>query len=182
MEYVDIYNSDGTYIGKKTTRDEAHKKGFWHKSAHVWFINSNKELLIQKRSLLMDSHPGQWDISVAGHVSADEEVISSALREVQEEIGLKLKANDLFKIGELKQSSRREGYINNEINVVYIVEMDLNINDLVMQAEEVSELKFIPYKELKNIIENNNPDFVAHSKEYKLLFNYMFKLWNIIDS
>lgn len=173
MEYLDIYNSDGSLSGEKKTKKEVHEKGLLHKVAHIWFINSNKEVLIQKRSPLMDSHPNKWDISVAGHASAGEDVLTSALREAKEEIGLKLKADDLIKIGELRQSSQREDYINNEINSIYIVKMDLDVDSLIKQPEEVSELKYIPYQKLKTIVKNEDPSFVPHVEEYKLLFDYI---------
>lgn len=173
MEYLDIYNSDGSLTGEKKSKKEAHEKGLLHKTVHIWFINSNKEVLIQKRSPLMDSYPNKWDISVAGHISAGEDVLTSALRETKEEIGLKLKADDLIKIGELRQSSQREDYINNEINSIYIVKMDLDVDSLIKQPEEVSELKYIPYQKLKTIVKNEDPSFVPRVEEYKLLFDYI---------
>jgi isopentenyldiphosphate isomerase len=65
MEYLDIYDSEGKSLGIKVTKKEAHEKGLWHRAAHVWIINSRKELLIQKRSPVVDNHPNEWDISVA---------------------------------------------------------------------------------------------------------------------
>jgi isopentenyldiphosphate isomerase len=175
MEYLDIYDSEGKSLGIKVTKKEAHEKGLWHRAAHVWIINSRKELLIQKRSPVVDNHPNEWDISVAGHISAGEDDITSAMRETEEEIGLKLSPKDFIHIGTVKQISKREGYINNEINPIYILVMDIDPTRIVKQEEEVSEVKFIPYKELQKIIENKDPSFVPHPEEYKLLFDYINK-------
>jgi len=175
MEYIDIIDEEGNKLGIKKTKKEVHDQGLWHRSAHVWVVNSKGDVLIQKRSPLMDNHPNEWDISAAGHVSAGEDDITSALREVEEEIGLKLEPENLILIGTVKQLSKREGYINNEINPVYVVKMDLDPNKIIRQEEEVSEVKFIPYKELQGIIENKDPNFVRRPEEYKVLFDYLLK-------
>ncbi|MCM2339503.1 MAG: NUDIX domain-containing protein [Burkholderiales bacterium] len=175
MEYIDICDSDGNLLGKIESKEEVHKNGYWHKAAHVWILNSKKELLIQKRSPLKDNHPNEWDISAAGHVSAGEDLITTAVRETEEEIGLKFKKDDFIQIGIVKQTSEREGYINKEINPIYIIKKDLNLNDIKKQPEEVSEVKFIPYKELEYFIEKEDPSFVKHPKEYKILFDYLNK-------
>jgi len=175
IEYLDICDDKGNLLGIKESKKEAHNKGLWHKSVHVWVLNSKMELLIQKRSPLMDNHPNEWDISAAGHVSAGEDNITSALRETEEEIGLKLNPKDFIQIGTVKQCSKREGYINNEINPVYIIKMDLDLNSIKKQEEEVSEVKFIPYKKLKNLIDIKDQYFVQHPEEYKLLFEFLEK-------
>jgi len=178
MEYLDIYDSEGNSLGIQKSKKEAHDNGLWHKSVHIWIVNSNKELLIQKRSPQKDNHPNEWDISSAGHVSAGEDDITSAIRETEEEVGLKLKSENFILIGSVKQMSKREGYINNEINPIYIVKMELDPEKIIKQEEEVSEVKLISYKELKKIIESGDPTFVSHEKEYELLFDYLENKWN----
>lgn len=120
QEYLDICDSEGNLTGQKELKSEVHKKGLWHRSVHVWIINSKKEILIQKRSATKDNHPNEWDISAAGHVSSGEDFLTSAQRETEEEIGLKIRPEDFIQIGLVKQMSKREGYINNEINPIYI--------------------------------------------------------------
>ena len=173
MEYLDICDREGNLLGIKESKKEAHIKGLWHRSVHVWILNSKKELLIQKRSPLMDNHPNEWDISAAGHVSAGEDHITSAIRETEEEIGLKLSPKDFILIGVIKQESSREGYINKEVNPVYIVKMDLDPEKIKKQEEEVTEVKFMPYKELQHLIESKDSSFVQHPGEYELLFDYL---------
>ena len=173
MEYLDICDGKGKLTGEKKTKKEVHEQGLWHRSVHVWIVNSENEVLLQKRSPLMDNHPNEWDISVAGHISTGEDYITSLLREMKEEIGLKIEPEELIQIGELTQMSKREGYINNEVNPVYIVRKDLNIDKLKKQYEEVSEVKFMPYKKFRDLIESEDCSFVPHPEEYKLLFKYL---------
>jgi isopentenyldiphosphate isomerase len=173
MEYLDICDSEGNLLGNKESKKEVHKQGLWHRSVHIWILNSKGELLIQKRSPFIDNNPNKWTGSVAGHVSAGEDFITSAIRETEEEVGLKLFPNDFILIGIVKQMSFRNGYINNEINPIYIVKMELNPEKIVKQKEEVAEVKFINSKNLQDLIENKNPAFVQYPEEYKLLFNYL---------
>ncbi|MFZ3054772.1 MAG: NUDIX domain-containing protein [Minisyncoccales bacterium] len=173
MEYIDIYNSDGKPLGIKKTRDEIHSQGLWHKTVHVWVVNSKDEILIQKRSPKVENHPNQWDISAAGHIPAGEDDISSALRETEEEIGLKLSPNDLIRIGTIKNMSSQKGYINNEFHSIFVVKINSESVNIKKQEEEVAEVKFIPRKGLQKIVESGDPSFVPHSEEYALLFDYL---------
>ena len=182
MEYVDVYNSDGKSLGFKKTGKEAHQKGLWHKTVHIWIVNSKKELLIQKRSPLMDNHPNEWDISVAGHISTGENEITAALRETSEEIGLEIIPEKFKLIKTIKKESVRSGYINNEIISIYIIKMEIDLKKIKRQEEEISELKLIPYKKLKQIIENKDPLFVPHPEEYKILFKFLENDFGDLDS
>ncbi len=175
MEYLDICDSEGNKLGFTKSKKEVHEQGLWHRSVHIWIVNSKREVLIQKRSPLMDNHPNEWDISSAGHVSAGEDDMTSAQREVEEEIGLKLLPENFILIGTVKQTSERTGYINKEVNPVYVVKMDLEPKKIKKQEEEVSEVKFLPYKELKKVIEAKDQTFVQHPAEYKLLFEFLEK-------
>lgn len=173
MEYLDICDSEGNKLGFTKSKKEVHEEGLWHRSVHIWIVNSKGEVLIQKRSPQKDNHPNEWDISSAGHVSASEDDMTSAIRETEEEIGLKLSPKDFILIGVIKQESSREGYINKEVNPVYIVKMDLDPEKIKKQEEEVTEVKFMPYKELQHLIESKDSSFVQHPGEYELLFDYL---------
>jgi len=173
MEYLDIYDENGNKLGIKKPRKEAHDKGLWHKAVHIWIANSNGELLIQKRSSLKDNYPDMWDISTGGHISAGDDDVITAQREIKEELGLKIKPEDLTYIGIEKRMTKRIGYINNEIVAIYIVKKDLKLSEIKKQGEEVSEVKFIPYKELQKFIENKDPSFVPHFGEYRILFKFL---------
>ncbi len=172
MEQLDILDLAGNKTGEITSKDEAHAKGLWHRAIHVWFVDSKNQLLLQHRSPQKNSHPNKWDISVAGHISAGEDSITSAIRETEEEIGLTLKAEDFKLIGTIVQQSIQNNgtYINNEFDDVYLVKRDIDISTLKMQPEEVDDLRFISKEELQSWITEGKADLVRHDKEYELLF------------
>ncbi|QTN34283.1 NUDIX domain-containing protein [Akkermansiaceae bacterium] len=59
-----------------------------HRAVHVFVLNRNGDLYLQKRSRLKDMNPGVWDSSVSGHLDAGEDYLHAAVREVGEEIGI----------------------------------------------------------------------------------------------
>lgn len=174
---LDILNQNGKKLDVTKSKESVHIDGDWHRAVHVWFINSKGELLIQRRSKIVVNHPDMWDISVAGHVSAEDGSEKTALREVREEIGIRLKKNQLKYLCSLtKKKVQNEGtYINNEHNDIYLVEMDLKIKELILQKEEVEEVRYISWREFKSWVDEKRKDIVPHQEEYLLLFDYLSK-------
>lgn len=141
-ELIDILTPEGKPTGKTALKSEAHKNGWFHATVHIWLFTSDKKILLQKRALTKKVFPGLWDISVAGHIGAGEEVLASAKREVFEEIGLELQEKNLFKIGtRIHQVSHKNGIQDNEHHHVFIAKLKVSIKDLSIQKEEVAGIK-----------------------------------------
>ena len=164
-EYIDILNKKGEPTGETCLKSEAHKKGIYHASAHIWIFDNDKNVLIQKRAANKDTFPNLWDISVAGHISAGEAPLTSALREVEEEIGMIISKEQLHLIGTSKKSVQHHAnLIDNELHYIYVCEIAFNINSLKIQKEEVSALQSI---HLNDLIEKvKTKDFVPRSDNY----------------
>ena len=90
-EYIDILNENGELTGEIRTKREVHELGLWHRAVHIWILNPKGELLLQQRAEQKENYGGYWDISAAGHVSAEETSIESALREIEEELGVEIR-------------------------------------------------------------------------------------------
>ncbi len=180
MEYFDVLDEKGDKTGEKKLRSEVHRDGDWHESTHVWIINSSRELLIQKRSLNKDSYPGIWDISSAGHVPAGCNIIASAVKEAEEELGIELQEKDFECLFTIKNQGvlNKGAFINNEFHNVYLVKFDSGIDKFRIQKEELSEIKWINFKELEKIINSGDKNFVSHPEEYKKLFAVLHKRYD----
>ena len=88
-EIFDVVNERDEVIDCKPRR-EVHARGLLHRAVHVLVFNSRGQLFLQKRSMLKDTAKGKWDSSASGHLDTGEDYDACAVREVWEEIGLKL--------------------------------------------------------------------------------------------
>ncbi len=154
-ELIDILTAEGKPTGKTALKSEAHKHGWFHATVHIWLFTSDEKILLQQRAITKKVFPGIWDISVAGHILAGENQFNAAKREIFEEIGLKLEEEELIKIGtRIHQVSHKNGIIDNEHHHIFIAELKVPINKLVMQPEEVAGLQLFDLnvlKETKNL-------------------------------
>src|SRR4030042_2516072 len=83
------------------SRGEAHEKqGVFYRTIYVLVKDENDKVLTQQRSATKDLYPNCWDLSVGGHVNFGKTFEETAVRELDEEIGLDLKKEDLIKKGE----------------------------------------------------------------------------------
>ena len=89
-EWFDVVNERDEVIRRATRRD-VHATGLWHRAVHVLVFNAIGRVLLQKRSMLKDLSPGLWDSSCSGHLDAGEDYDAAAIRELGEEIGVRLK-------------------------------------------------------------------------------------------
>lgn len=172
-ELIDILNVDGKPSGETCMKSYAHKNGIFHASTHIWIFDDNQNVLIQKRKEDKDTFPNYWDISVAGHISAGEKPITSAVREIKEEIGISVSENQLLFIDTFKKKIiHSETLIDNELHHIYMCNLNFKLSDLIFQKEEVSELDSIPLIQLEEKINNNSLKFVPHGVDY---FKMVFK-------
>ena len=170
MENIDVLDEQGNKTGEIKSRDDVHEKGLWHRTVHIWVINDNKDVLMQLRSPEKKSNPNKWTTSASGHLSAGDESRNGAVRELGEEVGINAKPEELKYVFTLKEQSTNNNMINNEIVDVYIIRRNLQINELKLQTEEVSEAKWIPYKEYKNINKDcKRNTIVSHPEMFKKL-------------
>lgn len=150
-EIIDVLTPDGKPTGKTALKSEAHKNGWFHATVHIWLYTKDNQILLQKRALTKKVFPGLWDISVAGHIAAGEDILTAAKREVFEEIGLEITENELINIGtRIHQVSHANGIQDNEHHHVFIAELKVPINHLSIQKEEVDDIQLFDLAVLKN--------------------------------
>lgn len=175
-EILDIVNKDGQPTGTTALKSEAHALGLYHNTIHLWLFTAKGEILLQQRSHKKLIYPLLWDVSVAGHIDAGESFIAAALRETQEEIGLKLEAENIEHIGTfLHESSYANGTIqDNEFHQIFIAELKVPLNSLMPQDDEVEALKLVTLQEFESLLTESktNSHFVAsNSPYYKFIVN-----------
>jgi isopentenyl-diphosphate delta-isomerase type 1 len=88
-EIFDVVNERDEVISQ-APRSQVHRCGWKHRAVHVLIFNARGQLFLQKRSMKKDCFPGVWDSSASGHLDQGEEYDACALREVWEELGVRL--------------------------------------------------------------------------------------------
>jgi isopentenyldiphosphate isomerase len=127
-------------------RKAAHREGIYHRVADIVVMNSKNDVLCSKRSMLKDNNPGKWDFPFGGHAGPGVEMIQCAMDELREESGLVAKPEDLvfWEIyNEHKPEKKHFHFV-----YVYTYKWDGEISELTLEEEEVSEVKWVPLKEL----------------------------------
>lgn len=169
-EYFDVLDENGNKTGKTKLRNEVHRDGDWHRVVHVWIVNNDK-ILLQRRCPTKDSNPNMLDVSCGGHLTAGDDSLIGAIRELKEELNLDVAPSDLQFIKTLKHSGRYTAdFINNEFADVYILKTDKSIEDMKFQKEEISEIFYVSFEDLRKMVENHQPDLLRHDEEFQILF------------
>ncbi|MGC6525312.1 MAG: NUDIX hydrolase [Flavobacteriaceae bacterium] len=159
-ELLDIWDASGKPTGQVLEKSIAHQKGLFHPTVHVWFYTSTPSLLLQKRGANKETFPNLWDVSVAGHVSSGESILDGALREIKEEIGLQLKSDDLLLIDVRKNINQfSNGIIDCEFQHVFLSELKTGVKDLVIQKEEVDDVRLFSFEEMEICMQQKHPEF-----------------------
>jgi len=143
-EMLDVLAENGIKTGETIDRKEAHKKGVWHRSARIWLINNNQEVLLQKRAL-GKTYPGLWDLSCGGHISAGNASLYTAVTEIKEELGVDVKPEYLKLLGQYKYSHSEEGFIDNSFYDVYLARANYPMSSSgfkLKKLQKLSTLKF----------------------------------------
>lgn len=166
MEKIDVLDQNGNKTGEVVSREEVHKLGLWHKCVHIWLINGKGEVLLQKRSKKKATHPNMWTTATSGHLSAGDSSIEGAIRELGEEIGLEAKESELKYLFTVKESGVNKNperkIIEKEFTDVYLIKKDIDIDELKLQEEEVSEVKWFSYEEFKKMVIEKDKNLVPH--------------------
>lgn len=179
MEIFDIVDEQGRPTGETVERVKAHAQGILHRTAHVWImriVQGRPQVILQKRSSRKDSFPDCWDTSSAGHVPAAEEPVDSAVRELEEELGIRIRKDELKEAGKIRISYEETFYgsvfRDEEIAFIYVYEANPDLSSLQLQKEEVSDVCWFDLYELRDRTERNDTRFCADLKSIKALIAY----------
>lgn len=168
-ELIDILDAQGKPTGKTAMKSDAHRNGWYHPTTHIWLYTANTEILLQQRAKNKDTHPLLWDVSVAGHIGAGEDVLDSAVREIKEEIGLTVLPSDLHKIGYFKSVHRHaDDVLDCEYHHTFICELKVPLDALQKQESEVEDLRLLPMLQFESQLQNKalRKEYVPHGKAY----------------
>ena len=144
-ELIDVLDEFGNKTGQVKTKKEIKKDGDYHRAITVLVINGDK-ILMQKRSSTKRIYPNLWSLFIKGHVQAGEDSLAACLREIKEEIGIISNADELEYLYTIKEEKSDKDYIENIFYDTYILRKNIALKDVVIQKEELSDIKYISIK------------------------------------
>ena len=181
-EQLNYFNDNYEKMGT-TTREQAIEQGLLVEAVQLWVINpKTKQVLMQRRSKGKGNDPDMIDVSVSGHVKANETKTQAMIREASEEIGTNIEdlAGKMQYVMEFEidlTKLQREGrYLVHE----FIVYLDHPLAYYKKQDEEVDKLFFMRYEEVKSRIRHQDPRMrIPYNKETEeLLYKIDEKIYN----
>ena len=176
--YFDLLRDKPSSTGRRKLRKDVHRDGDWHCSAHVWLVDAQRRLIaVQKRSASKDTFPSRWDISAAGHIEVDCDPLTTAVRELAEELGIDNIEREAFKFGFICPAEQKGWGGCNAYEHVYFVEVDSASCPMNVGGAEVTDVKWIAIEELEQKLRQRDDEYVPRVDAYiETFFGYLDKL------
>jgi len=145
-------------------RHQVKREGYWFRAVHVWLLNGQNKVLVQKRSMKKDQGAGLWEPSVMGHIGHTDNYFTGAAREVNEETGLSIKPKDLNLVKIYKDNRFRE------FRGVFTCKVDFSLDHVKCEEDEVELSKFLSIPTLKKYLRSDKSgSWIHHSYESEML-------------
>ena len=163
MEKRDLYDENRNLTGETIFKGEKIPDERYIVVVLVFMQNAEGKFLIQKRSKIKN---GKY-ATTGGHPKSGENSIQGVITEVEEEIGLKLKEEDLQLYFSGKSEEEQVFWDD------YYIKMDIpNISELKLQYEEVESLHWFSVEEIKKLMQEDK-FFKNHYEEFENLIKWL---------
>ena len=140
-ELRDLYDINSNKTDKTYYKGDIIPEGYYPMVVMVVIRNSKGEFLMQKR---VESKGGDWGVTW-GHPKSGETPIEGIITEVREELGLDF-SNEKF----IEFDSGCDG---KDCYKMYFVSKDINIEDISIQKEELSEVRWFSMEKLQHMVD-----------------------------
>ncbi len=150
-ELWDVYDENKNITGKLVERDTyKFQKGEYYLITVAVIINSNKQILIAKRSGKKENAPLKWELS-GGGVRAGENSLQAILREISEELGLKFSEKEAFL---LKETKKEKELGSGMFKDFWLFKSDAKLQDITFPDKEATEAKWVTIEELQQMVKD----------------------------
>ncbi len=169
-ELLEVLNENGEPTGRFEKRSIVHANKMYHNEVALWVIDkANQRVLLQRRSPNKKQNPNKLALC-AGHVVGNETLLVALQKEAKEEIGVDIKQYGVKKIVTIKRTEPNNYCFSHH----YYILQYIPINELKIQKEELSEVLYLDYNKLKEMVKNNSSEVVfSWNAEYQKLFNLL---------
>lgn len=142
-EPFDVLDAEGRPTGRVKSRREVHRDGDWHAAVHVWILDEEGRVLVQRRSPYKDLAAGGLDVTVGGHLAAGEHW-PSALREAEEEIGHPLDVSEVRHLGRIRSERVYADAVDREYQEILVATLPGPLQQYRLDPNEVDALYALP--------------------------------------
>ena len=164
MEYFDVLDKNRKPLGYTKKRGEELKENEYNTGIEIWIFN-DKKLLLTQRSI-EKSHPLEWEVP-GGCSQKGETSIDTLEREVKEEIGVDI--NNEYKL--LGTELYKKQFVD-----MYKSNIKVDLSKVKLQAEEVSDIKFVTKEEFLEMAKNDKIVKSVYNR-YNVIKNKLKKDW-----
>lgn len=161
-ELQDLYDIHRQPTGEQFYRGEPIPEGRYRLGVQVWVRNNEGKFLLSQRHPCKKK-PLFWE-ATGGAVDAGEDTLTAAVREVGEELGLKLKKEELA----LLRTRLCDGI---EFLDTYLANWNGEISELKFQENEVVDARWVTYEEMADMEAQG-----VLACDYQELFQYARKV------
>ena len=161
-ESWDLYDADRNLTGETMVRGDEVPEGRYHLVVHIWIRDDQGRFLISQRHPDKPAYPMYWE-TTGGSVVAGEDSLTGAMREVEEELGVRLDEKELVLL-----SSERRDWAHDFMDT-WLARWNGNIDEVILQAGETVDARWVTFDELRALDEAGQ--FVDTLRAYRSFFD-----------
>ncbi|NLY20528.1 MAG: NUDIX domain-containing protein [Tissierellia bacterium] len=136
-EYWDLYDENRVSLNRTHLRGVPLNSGEYHIVIEIWVLTKDGIIITKRQE---DKPYGNLWEGTGGSILSGETSLEGAKRELLEEIGLDVDEDELKLFYSIKSNTSFKDF--------YYVRKNVNIGELVLQEEEVSDAKIVSFDEL----------------------------------
>lgn len=140
-ELRDLYDRNSNKTDKTYYKGENIPEVFYPMVVMIVIRNSKGEFLMQKR---VESKGGDWGVT-GGHPRAGETPLQGIITEVKEELGLDFSDENIVEYD--------SGCDGKDCFKMYFLTKDIDLADITIEEEELTEVRWFSMKELRHMVE-----------------------------
>jgi isopentenyl-diphosphate Delta-isomerase len=125
-------------------RKDIHAPGIFHRHASVLILNDMGQILLQTRD------NGKLDYSASGHFPCDMNYLDAAVKETEEELGLRIDKSRFTEV--LKMLYRDEAKGGGTFVCLFEVNGDYKVSEMKIDPMEVESVRYYAVEEIKNLL------------------------------
>ena len=166
-ELLQVLDKNSNSMGRFEKREIVHSNKLFHNEVALWIIDKeNKKILLQRRSPNKKQNPNKLALC-AGHVVGNETIDEALEKEANEELGLDIKDCNVKKLITIRRTEPRNHCFSHH----YYICKTIPIETFTIKKEELSEVLYMDYEHLKQLVKQNSDEVVFKWEFYEPVFN-----------